>query len=183
MDSFEFNKIAGAVLGTALAVFGISELSGIIYHTQAPALENQGYKVAVTEAPAGGEAVPEAAPVALAELLKTADPAKGQATAKACLTCHSVDKGGANKVGPNLWDVVDRPIAAHEGFSYSDAMKAKAGEAKTWSFEHLNAFLTKPSTYVPKTKMAYPGLKDADRANVLAYLQSLSDAPKPFPAQ
>jgi cytochrome c len=184
MDSFEFNKIAGAVLGTALAVFGIGELTGIVYHTEAPALEHQGYKVATAEegAPAGGEATPEAAPVALAELLRGADPAKGQATAKACLQCHAVEKGGPNKIGPGLWDIVDRPIAAHEGFAYSEAMKAKAAEAKIWSWDNLNAFLTKPSTYVPKTKMVYPGLKDADRANVLAYLQSLSDAPKPFPA-
>lgn len=186
MDSFEWNKIAGAVLGTALAVFGISELSAIVYHTEAPALESQGYKVAVAEegAPAegGGEAAPEAAPVQLATLLQGADAAKGQATAKACLQCHSVEKGGANKIGPPLWDIVDRPVAAHEGFAYSDAMKAKGAEIKTWSWDNLNAFLIKPSTYVPKTKMVYPGLKDADRANVLAYLQSLSDAPKPFPA-
>ena len=181
MNSFEFNKIAGAVLGSALAVFGLRELSGMIYHSETP--EKQGFAIeaaeAATEAP-GAEA-PKV--LALADVLKLADLEKGKSVAKKCAACHSFEKGGANKVGPNLWDVVERPVASHEGFSYSDPMKAKAAEIKTWSYEHLNAFLIKPSAYVPKTKMAaFGGLKDADRAAMLAYLQSLSDAPKPFPA-
>jgi cytochrome c len=183
MDSFEFNKIAGAVLGTALAVFGISELTGIVYHTEKP--EKQGYVIEVAEAATGGEATggAETAPMPIAELLKTADAAKGVEVFKKCVACHDVAKGGPNKIGPNLWDIVERPIAGHEGFEYSEAMKAKAGDAKTWSYENLNAFLIKPSAYVPKTKMTFAGLKDKDRADVIAYLQSLSDSPKPFPAQ
>jgi cytochrome c len=183
MDSFEFNKIAGAVLGTALAVFGIGELTKAVYHVDHP--EKQGFAIEVAEAATGGEATGggDTKPVALAELLKTADATKGAGVAKKCGACHDVAKGGPNKIGPNLWDVVERPIAAHEGFTYSDAMKAKAGEAKTWTYDNLNAFLTKPAVYVPKTKMTFAGLKDKDRADVLAYLQSLSDSPKPFPAQ
>jgi cytochrome c len=183
MDSFEFNKIAGAVLGTALAVFGIGELTKAVYHTSKP--EKPGFIIEVAEAATGGEATAggDTAAKPLGELLKTADAAKGEATAKACKQCHDVGKGGPNKIGPNLWDVVERPIAAHEGFKYSEGMTAKAAEAKNWTYENLNTFLTKPSAYVPKTKMSFGGLKDADRANVLAYLQSLSDAPKPFPAQ
>jgi cytochrome c len=183
MDSFEFNKIAGAVLGTALAVFGIGELTTAVYHVDQP--EKQGFAIEVAEAATGGEATAggETKPMPLAELLKTADATKGAAVAKKCAACHDVSKGGPNKIGPNLWEVVERPIAAHEGFGYSEAMKAKAGEAKTWSYENLNQFLIKPAAYVPKTKMAFAGLKDKDRANILAYLQSLSDSPKPFPAQ
>jgi cytochrome c len=187
MDTFELNKIIGAVLGTALAVFGIGELTKIVYHTEAPkpGEGKQGYAIEVAEAATGGEATAggETKAVPLAELLKTADAAKGAAIGKKCVACHDVAKGGPNKIGPNLWDVVERPIAAHEGFNYSDAMKAKAAEAKTWSYENLNQFLTKPSAYVPKTKMTFAGLSDKDRADVLAYLQSLSDSPKPFPAQ
>jgi cytochrome c len=182
MDSFEFNKIAGAVLGTALAVFGIGELSKAVYHTEKP--EKPGYVIEVAEA-ATGEATggADAAPLPLAELLKTADAAKGATVAKKCVACHDMTKGGANKVGPPLWDVVERPIAS-VGYEFSEPMKAKAAEARTWSYDNLNAFLTKPSAYVPKTKMAaFPGLKDKERADMLAYLQSLSDSPKPFPAQ
>ena len=181
MNSFEFNKIAGAVLGTALAVFGLQELSGIIYHSESP--QKQGFAIeaaeAATEAPAGGDVKV----LALADVLKLADLDKGKTVAKKCGACHSFDKGGANKVGPNLWDVVERPVAAHENYAYSDPMKAKAAEIKTWTYESLNTFLTKPSAFVPKTKMsAFGGLKDADRGAILAYLQSLSDSPKPFPA-
>jgi cytochrome c len=184
MDSFEFNKIAGAVLGTALAVFGIGELTKIVYHVEHP--EKQGYVIEIAEAATGGEATAggETKALPLAELLKTADAAKGATVAKKCTACHDMTKGGPNKVGPNLWDIVDRPIAGHVGYQYSPEMTAKAAEVKTWSYEALNAFLIKPSAYVPKTKMAaFPGLKDKDRADILAYLQSLSDSPKPFPAQ
>ena len=181
MNSFEFNKIAGAVLGTALVVFGLNELSGILYH--APAPEKQGFAVEVAEA-AGGEAAPaeEAAPaVSVGTLLASADAAKGQTVFKACAACHDGSKGGPNKVGPNLWGIVGRNHGIHEGFAYSEAMAAL--KDKPWDYAALNEFLTSPKTAVPGTKMAYGGLKkDADRANLLAYLATLSDAPVPFPA-
>ncbi len=181
MDSFEFNKIAGAVLGTALAVFGLKELSGVVYHAEKP--EKQGFAIEVAEAATGGEAEGGEAATAkpLGELLTAASAEKGAAAAKACGACHDFTKGGPNKVGPNLWDVVERKHGTHEGFTYSEAMAAKSAEA--WSYEALNAFLTNPKAAVPGTKMAYAGLKSAEkRADLLAYLQSLSDAPKPFPA-
>lgn len=179
MNSFEFNKIAGAVLGTLLLVFGLQNLTGIIYHAEKP--EKPGFAIEVAEAPAGEEAAPavEAQPIGV--LLASADPAKGQASAKACLACHSVEKGGANKVGPALWDVVERPIGGHEGFAYSDALKGKAGTA--WTFDDLNKFIANPKAYAPGTKMGYAGMKDdAKRADLLAYLRTLSDAPKALPA-
>jgi cytochrome c len=182
MDSFEFNKIAGAVLGTALVVFGLNELSKIIYH--APEPEKPGFAIEVAEAPGSGEAAAEtpAAPAeSLGTLLASADATKGQAVFKACAACHDVSKGGPNKVGPNLWDIVGRNHGVHEGFAYSDAMAAL--KDKPWDYEALNAFLLAPKTAVPGTKMAYGGLKkDADRANLLAYLATLSDSPVPFPA-
>lgn len=182
MDSFEFNKIAGAVLGTALVVFGLNELSKIIYHPHEP--EKQGYAIEVAEAAGSGEAAAEA-PAAPAEslgtLLASADAAKGQTVFKACAACHDGSKGGPNKVGPNLWGIVGRMHGVHEGFAYSDAMAAL--KDKPWSYEALNEFLTSPKAAVPGTKMAYGGLKkDTDRANLLAYLATLSDSPVPFPA-
>ncbi len=182
MNSFEFNKIAGAVLGTALVVFGLNQLAGILYHAEKP--EKQGFAVEVAEAtPAAGEApAAEAAPAAsLGTMLASADATKGQAVFKACAACHDGSKGGPNKVGPNLWGIVDRMHGSHEGFAYSEAMAAL--KDKPWSYEALNEFITSPKTAVPGTKMAFGGLKkDADRANLLAYLQTLSDAPVPFPA-
>jgi cytochrome c len=182
MDSFEFNKIAGAVLGTALVVIGLSELSKIIYHVEKP--EKQGYAIEVAEAePAGGtEAEAPAAPAeSLGTLLASADATKGQAVFKACAACHDPSNGGPNKVGPNLWGIVGRNHGIHEGFTYSEAMAAL--KDKPWTYEALNAFLTSPKTAVPGTKMAYGGLKkDTDRANLLAYLATLSDSPVPFPA-
>lgn len=183
MDSFEFNKIAGAVLGTALVVFGISELSKIIYHTHAP--EKPGFAIEVAEADTGGEAAgteAEAAPAAsLGTLLASADATKGQAVFKGCAACHDPSKGGANKVGPNLWGIVGRNHGIHEGFSYSEAMAAL--KDKPWTYEALNEFLISPKAAIPGTKMAYGGLKkEADRANLLAYLATLSDSPVPFPA-
>ncbi len=177
MDSFEFNKIAGALLGTALAVFGLQTLSGIIYHAETP--EKPGFVIAEAEAEeaAGGETA-EAKPIGA--LLATASAEKGASAAKACLGCHAFEKGGANKTGPALWDLVDRNIGSHEGFGYSEALVGK--KADKWTYENLNAFLADPKKWAPGTKMAIKIANDAKRADLLAYLASLSDAPKPFPA-
>jgi cytochrome c len=180
MDSFEFNKIAGAVLATALVVFGLKELSAAVYYSETP--EKPGYAIEVAEAGATGEAQASTAPaVSIGTLLASADPAKGAAGVKACAACHDFSKGGPNKTGPNLFDVVERGIASHEGFAYSEGMKARAGEK--WTYENLNAFIKEPKAATPKTKMTFAGVKkDPARADIIAYLASLSDAPKPFPA-
>ncbi len=182
MDSFEFNKIAGAVLGTALVVFGLHSLAGMVYHAEKP--EKPGYAIEVAEAgaasgeQAGGE---QPAAVSLGTLLASADAAKGQAVAKNCAGCHDFTEGGPNKVGPNLYGIVGRKHAVHEGFSYSEAMAAL--KDKDWTYEALNEFILNPKGAIKGTKMAYGGLKkDADRANLLAYLATLSKTPVPFPA-
>jgi cytochrome c len=179
MDSFEFNKIAGAVLGTALTVFGLSILSETIFHHEAP--EKAGFLIEVAEAEtAGGEAGAPAEAKPIGVLLASADAAKGAAGAKACAACHSFEKGGANKTGPGLWDVVERPFASHEGFAYSEALVAL--KDKKWTYDELNAFILNPKAHVKGTKMTFAGIKnDAKRADIIAYLASLSDAPKPFP--
>lgn len=181
MDSFELNKIAGAILFAVLVGFGLSIFSEILFETEAP--EEPGYVIAVAEAPAGGEAAGavEAQPIAV--LLASADPAAGATSAKKCAACHTFGNGEASKVGPNLWNVVNRPIASFPGFAYSDAMLAfSQGQSVPWDYEHLNGFLHDPKGHVPGTKMAFAGLKqDPERANVIAYLRSLSDAPAPLP--
>lgn len=183
MSDSSFNKYAGAACGTGLLVLLLQNVSGIIFHPKPPNEEKPGFaiEVAQAETPAAGEA-PAGAAVPLAQLLAKADPKKGAEVAKACLACHNLEKGGANKTGPNLWDVVERDMGKHEGFSYSEGMLAMAGQK--WTYENLNKFVTAPKEFVKGTKMGYGGLKnDAKRADLMAYLQSLSDAPKPFPAQ
>lgn len=183
MDSNQFNKFAMAGLGTVFVLFGASILTEAIFEPEAP--ENPGYIIAAaeptdtkTEAASG----PEYAPVV--PLLASADAAAGEAVFKKCASCHNAEKGGPNKVGPNLYGVVGRPIASHEGFSYSAAMKA-FGEGKTWTFEELNGFLWNPKKHVPGTAMGFAGLKNvADRANILVWLNSThSDSPLPITAE
>ena len=133
MDSFEFNKIAGAVLATALVVFGLKELSGRDLsqrNTGKAGLCHRGCRGRRHRRGPGGKRLRR---FRSARLLASADAAKGAAGAKACAACHDFTKGGPNKTGPNLWDVVERGIAAHEGFAYSDGMKARSAEK--WTYE------------------------------------------------
>jgi cytochrome c len=177
MDSFELNKVAGAVLGTLLFALGSGFVAELIYHPK-PA-GNAGYELPEPQAEAAG-AAPAAKAEPIAVRLASANLGKGEAGTKACHACHSFDKGGPNKVGPGLWDVVERKKAGHEGYDYSAAMKEKGG---TWTYEDLDHFLESPKGYVKGTKMAFAGISSPqERANVIAYLHSLSDSPKPLPA-
>lgn len=181
MDSFEFNKLIGGLLATVFVVFSISLASDAIFASPAP--EKPGFIIEAVEEPEGGEApaAPEATPIGV--LMASANPEAGAAVFKKCAACHTADNGGANKVGPNLWNIVNRPMAAHEGFSYSGAMKEFAqGGSVVWDFDHLNHFLTSPKGYIKGTAMGFGGLKkDDERANLIAYLRTLSDSPAPLP--
>ena len=181
MSDGTFNKIAGAICGTGLLVLMLQNAGGAIFHPVPPSEEKPGFKIEVAEAQEAG-GTEAAAAVPLAQLLAKADAKKGAEVANACKACHDFAKGGPNKTGPDLWDVVDRDMGKHEGFNYSDGMKAMAGQK--WTYENLDHFIKAPKEFVKGTKMGFGGLKsDAKRADLLAYLQSLSDAPKPFPAQ
>jgi cytochrome c len=182
MGNLEFNKIAGAVLGTALLVLGLKTVSAEIFRTEAPEKPGMAIEVAEAVPAAGGDTGGAAAPaMPLGVLLAKADVAKGQAAAKACGACHVFEKGGANKIGPHLWDIVGRPIGGVADFTYSAGFKDYAG--KNWTYEDLDHWLKAPKEMVKGTKMSYAGIKkDQERADVIAYLASLSDAPKPFPA-
>lgn len=181
MDSFELNKIIGAVLGTVFIVFSISIVSDAIFEAHAP--ENPGFAIEAAEAGDGGDTKEEAGPEPIAPLLASADVAKGQAVFKKCAACHTVENGGANKVGPNLWDIVNRTVGTHEGFSYSGAMKEYAqGGSVAWDYESLSQFLLAPKKFLRGTAMGFAGLKKIDdRANIIAYLRTLSDSPAPLP--
>ncbi|MCP1336885.1 c-type cytochrome [Futiania mangrovi] len=183
MNSFEFNKIAGGVLLAALVTLGLGTLAEIVFHPDE--LEEQAYKVAGLES-GGGEAAgaAEAAPeVSVIALLATGDigamASAGEGAARACAACHTFDNGGANRVGPNLWGIVGANIGHLDNFSYSSALQEKEG---TWTYEALDGFLANPRGWAPGTKMSYAGMKKPeDRAEMIAYLRSLSDSPQPLP--
>lgn len=182
MNSSQSNKYIMAFLATVFIAMTIGISSDAIFSTPHP--ETEGYAIVASEggAPAAGKEAPAAVPIAT--LLASADPARGATVFKRCAACHTGEKGGANKVGPHLWDVVNRPMATVEGFSYSAAMKEfSQGGKEVWDYEHLNKFLTSPKGYIKGTAMGFAGdKKDNERADLIAYLRSLSDNPAPLPS-
>jgi cytochrome c len=180
MDSFEFNKIAGAILGTLLFTMSLSVISGGLFTPARPAIP--GFDLP-SAAPEGGAAAPAEPQVPLPELLAKADPANGQKKAAICTTCHSFGKGEASKpTGPNLWGIIGRVHAADKDFAYSDANKELGAKGDKWTYDGIFNFIKNPREYMHGTKMTFAGMASAqDRAAVLAYLRTLSDNPEPLP--
>jgi cytochrome c len=180
MDSYEWNKIAGGVLGTILFVLVVRLISGSIFEQEAPA--KPGYVVpGVVEEASNTSAAPVAEVMPdWGTVLPTADVAKGQNVSHKCEQCHNLNKGGAIKIGPPLYGVVGRARASIAGFDYSSAMKSKGG---SWTFDELFKFLKSPQAYIEGTKMTFAGISSAqDRIDLIAYLRTNSDSPVPIPA-
>jgi cytochrome c len=177
MDSFEMNKILGAILGTALVVVALNIASGAIFAPEKP--EKPGYNIVVPKQETSPQQTPTEKEPPIAQLLATADPKRGEDATKVCQACHTFEKGGPAKIGPNLWGVVGRDRATMAGFDYSSGMKSMGGK---WTVDDLNQFLTKPQAFVTGTKMTFGGLtRPQVRADVIAYLNTLSDNPAPLP--
>jgi cytochrome c len=181
MDSFELNKILGAVLGTCLVLLAVHLAAGTIFAAPVPA--KPGYVIQVTgeqpSTPSGGAAGTAPAEQPIENLLASASVQRGTQVAKQCELCHNFGKGQGTKIGPDLYGVVGRPVASEPGFQYSAALKAKGG---TWTFDALNVWLTNPRADVPGTLMTFAGLSsEKQRADVIAYLNSNSDKPLPLP--
>lgn len=178
MDSFEFNKIAGAILGTLMLTMALGLFSGFVYAPRMPA--KSAYDLP-SAAPEAAESTANAAPATpLPVLLAKASVEKGQADTKVCAACHNFEKGAGPKVGPPLYGVVGRQVASISGFDYSDAMRKKGG---TWTMADIDKFIASPKGYVPGTKMGFAGEENPEkRADIVDYLHTLSDNPEPLPA-
>jgi cytochrome c len=170
-----FNTIAGWVLFAGIVALGSSIVAGELFHSERP--EKMGYPIEGVVQEGEG---PAAAEQPIEAYLAKADVAKGQQIFNKCMACHNADKGGANQVGPNLWDVIGEPIGQGKGFAFSDALAKKGGN---WDWDKLGQWLNSPKAFAPGTKMNFAGLSNPqDRADVIAFLNSHSDAPKPLPA-
>jgi cytochrome c len=177
MNSFELNKILGAILATCLITLALNIGAGAIFAPEKPS--KPGYNIAVKEQGEGEKAPAKEPDQPIETLLAKASVEKGQATAKQCQACHTFDKGGPNRVGPNLWNLVNRARASEAGFNYSAAMKGKGGN---WSFDELNKFLANPRGYIPGTNMTFAGITRAEqRADVIDFLHTLADNPVALP--
>jgi cytochrome c len=181
MDSFEFNKIAGAILGTGLFTMALIIGSGALFSPAKPAIP--GFDLPSAAPEGGGPAAPPEPQIPLPELLAKADAANGQKKAAICATCHSFGKGDPSKpTGPNLWGIIGRVHAADKDFTYSDANKVLGDKGTKWTYEEIFDFIKNPREHMPGTKMTFAGMPSAqDRAAVLAYLRTLSDNPEPLP--
>ncbi len=178
MNSFELNKVLGAILGTCLILLALNIGAGALFAPAAPA--KPGFAIAAKTEGEGAKAPAKEPEKPIAVLLASANVEKGKSIAKQCGACHTFEKGGPNRVGPNLFNIVeDERGKDRGGFNFSAAMKAKGGE---WTYEELNKFLTNPRGYIPGTAMTFAGISnDQQRADVIAYLRTLSDNPKPLP--
>ena len=179
MDSFELNKIIAAILMVALLVIGLGKIADGVFHVKKP--KNLGYQVEVK-----GQSTSSKSQIAIVEekidivaIMALGDVASGEKIFKKCAACHSINKGGKNKIGPALYNVVGRAVGGVSDYKYS---KALASYGKEWTFEELNGFLQKPASYLKGTKMSYAGLrKEKDRASIIKYLNKNSDSPKQLP--
>ena len=179
MDSFELNKIIAAVLMVALLVIGLGKVADSVFYVKKP--KNPGYKIEVVNelTTITSQATKVVAKIDMVTLMAQGNVIDGKKIFKKCAACHSIVKGGKNKIGPALYNVVGRVVGGVDDYKYS---KTLASYGKEWTFEELNGFLKKPSSYLKGTKMSYAGLrKEKDRASVIKYLNQKSDDPKLLP--
>jgi len=179
MDSFELNKIIAAILMVVLLVIGLGKIADGVFHVKKPKIPGYQIEVESQLISATSQATEVVEKIDIAAVMALGDIASGEKIFKKCAACHSINKGGKNKIGPALYNVVGRAVGGVDNYKYS---KTLASYDKEWTFEELNGFLTKPSSYLKGTKMSYAGLrKEKDRASVIKYLNQNGDSPKLLP--
>ena len=182
-NDFEFDKI---VVSIALSIFVLIfsyNLGGFLYRTQ-HFVEHKGIDIEILDASQGETSAPKGIPdvIEIGKIMASANAEAGKPIFNKCAICHTNGKGEANKVGPNLWEIVGAKTGRHTEFQYSSSMSKRAADGKIWTYEELYRYLYSPKSYVPGTKMAFAGLKkDEERANLIAYLRTFSDNPLSLP--
>ena len=179
MDSFELNKVIAAILMVVLLVIGLGKIADGVFHVNKP--ENPGYKIEIENQSTAtiSQTTKVVEKIDITAVMAQGDIVNGEKIFKKCAACHSINKGGKNKIGPALYNVVGRAVGNLDDYKYS---KALASYGKEWTFEELNGFLQKPASYLKGTKMSYAGLrKEKDRASIIKYLNQSSDSPKLLP--
>lgn len=176
----EFNKIFASILMAGIIAMLAGFIAGKVVHVEK--LEEDAYVIEALEGDVQAGPVAPVGPEPILALIEAADIERGEKLSKACAACHNFEKGAPHKLGPNMWDKMNALIASKEGYAYSDALLAKKNDGIQWTYEEMNAFLWKPKTYAPGTKMSYIGMrKPQDRADIIAWLRTLSDNPIPLP--
>ena len=192
-DPLAINKILAGFLCACLLLIGAGKFASFMQGDRDSHGEGHGhhevklshsYPISVPESLVSEKKITTNTPIPLAPILaliSSADVAAGQKVSKKCSACHSFNADGPNKVGPNLWNVVNKSMGSVDGFKYSKALISMNG---SWDYDSLNQFLLKPKNYINGTKMNFAGLKkDKDRANLIGWLRSLSENPVPLPTQ
>ncbi len=178
MSGLEFNKIAASVLVAGVAAMAIGVMTDILYHPETK-VAVRGFSIEVIETSDNSGAANLVEVINIGQLMAKADADKGKDDAQKCAVCHNFVKGAGAKVGPDLWDVVQRPKGSIQDYTYSKAMSSKGGK---WEYEDLYHFLRAPRKFAVGTKMGFAGFnKPEDAINVIAYLRTLSDNPLPLP--
>ena len=180
MKNFEFDKIAISIALGIFTVMASNNLGNLFYSKNISTV--RGYEIEIKEGnPQGSSGASHDLPaeIDIIAIMAKANAEQGSQIFKKCAICHTANKGEANKVGPNLWNIVDAITAQHKDYAYSSAMMARGAAGKQWTLEELYRYLYSPKKHVPGTKMAFAGIKnDEERANLIAYLVTLSDSPK-----
>jgi cytochrome c len=179
MDELRLNKVfAGFLFAALLLMAGVKIADVMVPHQE---LAENAYVIKVAETTDTAAAAPvDIGPEPIMALLASADLGAGEKLSKKCSACHVFDAGGQNKTGPALWNAVNRPLGASEGYAYSDALASFGG---AWDYASLNAFLAKPKGYISGTKMNFAGLKKPeDRANLIAWMRTKADSPAALPS-
>ena len=182
MSGFEINKIIASIIIALIVIVGISYLGDLIVTVDHQENQETAYKIDITEseiATLNSNTDNNKNIGSILILLQSASLENGEKIYKKCASCHNHKKDSASKIGPNLWNIINRPKGNIEGFAYSKALAEFGGK---WTYEELSKFLYKPKDYISGTKMNFAGLKNAeDRANLLFWLRQLSDNPVPLP--
>jgi len=173
------NKIIASIILAIILILGINKITETIYYVEKP--EKSAYQVSGVESTGATKTASESSNIVSGDimaLLASASIADGEKVFKKCAACHSITKGGGNKIGPSLWGVLGRKTGAVSDYKYSKAM---AAHNKLWSFEEMNEFLIKPKEWIKGTKMSFAGLKkETDRAAVILYMNKNTDIPLPL---